>query len=36
VVLKLAERTPRLWPLAHVCFLSTAASIAVILIQRRQ
>ena len=36
VVLKLAERTPRLRPLAYVCFLATAASIAVILIQRRQ
>jgi hypothetical protein len=36
VVLKLAERSPRLRPFAYACFLATAASVAVILIQRRQ
>jgi hypothetical protein len=36
VVLKLAERMPRLRPLAYICFLATVASIAVILVQRRQ
>jgi hypothetical protein len=35
VALKLAERTPRLRPFAYICFLATAASIVVILIQRR-
>ena len=35
VILKLAEGTPRLRPLAYVCFSATAVSIVVILIQRR-
>ena len=35
VVLKLAERKPRLRLLAYICFGATAVSIAIILIQRR-
>jgi hypothetical protein len=35
VVLKVAERAPRLRPFAYACFLATLASIVVILIQRR-
>jgi hypothetical protein len=36
VVLKLAERRPALRPIAYVCFLATAVTIAVILVQGRQ
>ena len=35
VVLKLAEKHPRLRPLAYLCFSGTALSIVIILIQRR-
>ena len=35
VILKLAERAPRLRSIAYVCFAATAADIVVILIQRR-
>lgn len=36
LVLKAAEKRPRIRPLAYVCFLATAVAIAVILIQQRQ
>jgi hypothetical protein len=36
IVLKLAEKRPAIRPFAYVCFLATAATIAVILVQGRQ
>lgn len=36
VVLKVAETKPAVRPIAYVCFLATAATIAAMLIQGRQ
>jgi hypothetical protein len=36
VVLRLAERRPALRPIAYLCFVATALTIAAILIQGRQ
>jgi hypothetical protein len=35
IVLKIAERRPAIRPVAYVCFLATAATIVVILVQAR-